>query len=84
MCLLDMVFSTYVEVIPSLAKQAQETASILHVCGGDPDLQSTVNNGLAVFSTYVEVIPTLVHSSRGVPGILHVCGGDPTAFQSSF
>ena len=31
-----MVFSTYVEVIPSDQVKALTTIGILHVCGGDP------------------------------------------------
>ena len=33
---LDVVFSTYVEVIPSGTSSLKKLRSILHVCGGDP------------------------------------------------
>ena len=33
------VFSTYVEVILIILLKKLQTISILHVCGGDPDLE---------------------------------------------
>lgn len=32
-----LVFSTYVEVIPTGFRESDSTVCILHVCGGDPD-----------------------------------------------
>ena len=35
----SVVFSTYVEVIPSIFHEAGSQNCILHVCGGDPFIQ---------------------------------------------
>ena len=51
-----MVFSTYVEVIPSEVFLSLTKACFLHVCGGDPKSKINTTTKAGVFSTYVEVI----------------------------
>ncbi len=75
----DKVFSTYVEVILSLPEIFAAEPSILHVCGGDPNIDRSLEQLNQVFSTYVEVILLTTPSLTLKSGILHVCGGDPWA-----
>ena len=66
------------EVIPYLNKTRQGFASILHVCGGDPNLYEAYMQSKKVFSTYVEVILMAFLLCIIANCILHVCGGDPS------
>ena len=79
---MDIVFSTYVEVILNILGIVHAHSSFLHVCGGDPELVAQANRAARVFSTYVEVIlPSSVAVLSGI-GFLHVCGGDPSSWNN--
>ena len=73
----QLVFSTYVEVIPFDRYHLADMIGVLHVCGGDPNGKISFSSPMLVFSTYVEVIPTSRQTTLKADGVLHVCGGDP-------
>ena len=73
-----LVFSTCVEVILLGRTIVAYEISILHVCGGDPNLFTILIPSFLVFSTCVEVILNWAVAELESVGILHVCGGDPS------
>ena len=72
-----MVFSTYVEMIPTSSVKNSGKFSILHVCGDDPYPLKIRLRSLVVFSTYVEMILLNKNYFVSHESILHVCGDDP-------
>ena len=72
-----IVFSTYVEMIPTHFFLLINHKCVLHVCGDDPNCGTIGRLEVLVFSTYVEMILTaqLIKKTGGC--VLHVCGDDP-------
>ena len=78
-----MVFSTCVEVIPSLSVNGLSSMCILHVCGGDPMYWEIVRRE-EKYSPRVEVILPTLKKMQSQKRILHVCGGDPDRNEADF
>ena len=75
--LTSLVFSTCVEVIPQMLIYHLKERSILHVCGGDPELGLSSLTNMKYSPRVWRWSLTLEVLWRESNRILHVCGGDP-------
>ena len=78
---LELIFSTYVEVILGFRLTRLRAIHFLHVCGGDPQI-SAKNYNVNRFSPRMWRWSCDRFSTAGIDNdFLHVCGGDPNKSQ---
>ena len=73
----QVVFSTYVEVIPWSFPEKKRTTGILHVCGGDPLFLHRHPERCLYSPRMWRWSQAGLQQTNSFISILHVCGGDP-------